>query len=202
MLPSNLRILAAYRSHDGERIRRITVSLRAYLARIAQRFQKVGPADELIQDALVKIMDRCPTEFNPQKGRFAGWAGTVARNLYIDKARRLPKDMLWNAKPLYGETEDDLDMPVAGAASARPTDWVTRCVEILRAAEPDSRRRDAFLMRFMDDRDWDDIAAVFEKARKTVQGWITETHKQLRHYCDVHDITLTDLQEGAHGTFG
>jgi len=201
-LPSNLRILAAYRSHDSQRIHGIVVSLRADLALVAKKFPYVGPADDLIQDALKKIMCRCARNFDPKEGRFGGWAVTVARNLYIDKARRLPQDVLRAAVPLHGTTEDDLDLPVAEGPPPNSPDLERRCLEILSAAEPDSRRRDAFLMRFRDGRDWDDIAAVFEKARSTVQGWVTETHKRLRHYCDVHDIRLSDLREGADGALG
>jgi len=195
-LPSDLRILAAYVRHDSKQIHRIAEHLRRYLAVIANRFPNVGTDDDLIHDAIVKVIEQCKPHFKPEKHGFLSWAGTVARRLYIDMARKLPRDAVRFASALHGKQDDDQPLPVAAPSpSPDPEDMVAQCLAILMAAEPDSQKRDAFRMRHLDGLDWDALAGLFEKARKTVQGWVTETHKRLEDYCRAQGIELADLRE-------
>ena len=195
-LPSDLKVIATYCRRHTVEIERLTAVVRRYIAPIAIRFDNVDTADDLIQEAMLHIQEQCSKHFRPRGNSFLWWAAKVAENRFIDLARKKRKDVLRSAVPHCGGGEHEQELPIA---DSRPRDrgaWLRAFVKILRAAEPDPRKRRAFMAYYHDREDVDSIVSDFGVAPKTVRNWRSCTLKRLRKYGRRHNIDFEDLDDG------
>ena len=131
-------------------------------------------ADDLLQDCWIQILERL--EAFKRRGSFAAWAIAVSRNVCRTKLRRARRE-----GALTVAVED-----IAEVASDQPDSLeelrLSREREVIYGALaklPD-RERDAIVLRVLEGRDTDEVAAILDVAPATVRSLLQRGMYRLR----------------------
>lgn len=128
-------------------------------------------ADDLCQDALVKVIGALP-RFDPGgPARLSSWILTIAARTCIDQLRR--------KRELTSLTEEALESGSESPEGAAQRQELARRVERAMAALPDDQRA-VLILRAYHDFDYDEIAAALSIAPGTVKSRLNRARRALR----------------------
>lgn len=168
--------LAAQR---GDR-RALEALLRRHAADVATLCHHLlGPPDsrDAAQEALLKVVRELP-RFDPERGRFGGWAAQIARNVCRDRLRRRGLERRTfedDGAPHEERAPASAPDPERGAMLKQDAEALTRALEGL--PEP---MREAILMFHLGELSYEQIARELDVPMGTVMTWLHRGRKRLR----------------------
>ena len=146
-----------------------------YAARVYTLCRRyAGGADEakdLMQDALLKALDRISTYTYTGKGSLYGWISRIAINLALNQIKR----RRWRAVSLDKGVEDNLPEPSAQEVEAIPQEKLLEWI----AGLPDMRKA-VFNLYCLDGYSHKEIAEMLGISEKGSAGMLAKARKQLK----------------------
>ena len=125
-------------------------------------------AEDLFQETWIRVLERCH-QYNG-KWKFGTWLFTIARNLFVDSLRRKNPA----ASALVDPDEDSTLANLTASDVLSPFDLQTRREESDRVAQAVERLsatyREVLVLRFQEDLDLNEIAAVVAAPLSTVKA--------------------------------
>ena len=146
-----------------------------YAARVYTLCRRyAGGADEakdLMQDALLKALDRISTYTYTGKGSLYGWISRIAINLALNQIKR----RRWRTVSLDKGVEDNLPEPSAQEVEAIPQEKLLEWI----AGLPDMRKA-VFNLYCLDGYSHKEIAEMLGISEKGSAGMLAKARKQLK----------------------
>ena len=145
-------------------------------------------AEDAAQDAMLHLLDRLE-RYEPGRP-FAAWRNALVLNLCRDRARRAQARARAEEAGAAERRETPLPDPAESAAAAETRALVARA---LRALPP--REREAFVLRDLEGRDTEEVAAAMGVNAGSVRSLLTLARRRLR---GLLSPSLADAEE-RHG---
>lgn len=162
---------------------RYSKSLYAFCHHIL-RAQDPASAEDLVQDVFVRVIQSAHT-FDPLKASFRTWLFRIARNRCLDLIRRhkliqiLP--FARQASDKEGPApEERLPDPGADVEHAVLQDSMTRAVRDCIAALQNEEERQAFLLYYLGDKVYREIAKIMSKSTSTARNRVQAAQDKVR----------------------
>jgi RNA polymerase sigma factor (sigma-70 family) len=144
-------------------------SLKQYVCRLTGNRQD---AHDLVQDVLVRAVERLTTGIYEEDGKLGGWTRRMAHNLYIDRVK---------GKAVAAQKQNFVT-PLVGSHAERQENYVLlREVERKLATIPPSLRESLTIVAMLDN--YTDAAQTLGKPRGTVARQTSEARTMLRNLC-------------------
>lgn len=128
-------------------------------------------AKDLMQDALLKALDRISTYTYTGKGSLYGWISRIAINLALNQIKR----RRWRTVSLDVGEEDDLPEPSADEVEAIPQEMLLEWISGL----PDMRKA-VFNLYCLDGYSHQEIAGILGISEKGSASMLAKARKQLK----------------------
>jgi RNA polymerase sigma-70 factor (ECF subfamily) len=161
-------LLARTAAGDRDAFRALYARYSAPLYSLAIRIVgNAGEAEELLQDAFVKIWKNAATH-DSRKSRPFTWAVTILRRTCIDHLRKRRSRPV--TSPLLGDTIPDLSLNGSGPHAAEAHEDSERLRGALAAIAPSQRR--ALELALFSEMTQSEIAQRLEQPVGTVKSWI------------------------------
>lgn len=164
-------LLARCALGDRQAFARLYRATSAKLFGVAVRILNDGRAEEVVQEAYVKIWHHAG-DYRPDKGAPMTWMASIVRNRALDLLRRanlettLEDDMDW---------ADDAPGPLELSLHGAEARALTQCLDQLDAAQ-----REAVLLAFFHGLAHADLARRLRQPLGTVKSWIRRSLERLR----------------------
>ncbi|MGN6283145.1 sigma-70 family RNA polymerase sigma factor [Frateuria sp.] len=136
-----------------------------------------GLAEELAQEALLRVWQRAG-QYDPARSSLSTWLFRIARNLYIDRARKEPS---WSHTQEYIEEIGQLDGPL-GVTESAGTEALTEEANMRRAIEqlPAVQAR-LIRMSYFEAKSHQDIATELDMPLGTVKSHLRRAFLKLQN---------------------
>ena len=144
-----------------------------------QRTGTVQDADDLLQENFIKVYINIH-RYNPAY-TFGQWVYTIARNTFVDYARKRQEDMPIDEK--YSSSPSTSPTPEENFINLQQRSQIKRILESM-----PERYRQLIVMRFFDEYSYEEIAAKLQLPLGTVKTRIHRAREQMLRLLSIIDL--------------
>jgi RNA polymerase sigma-70 factor (ECF subfamily) len=171
--PDLAHLLAKTATRDRAAFAALYKATSAKLFGVVSRILPGGDAQEVLQEAYVKIWDRA-ADYDSAKGSPLGWMATIARNRALDEARK-SRPVSLEDMPEGFEPAAPSEDPLASRSRSETYAALMRCLNSL---EPD--KREMILAAYYRGASREALAGRYNAPVGTVKTWLRRSLAQLK----------------------
>ncbi len=175
--PDFASLLRNIARHDHTAFAELYRATSAQLLGVVSSFIGRGYADEIVQEAFVRIWEHA-AEFDDLKGSPMVWMKTIARNLALDELRRIRRSSLEDQP----EGFEFADVFVDPLARRERTERYAEVIRGLQKLEP--QLRDMILLAYYHGATREALARRYGAPTPTIKTWLRRGLKELRERLD------------------
>lgn len=166
----------------GVLMERYSAKLTRYIRRLSQVSEQ--EAEDILQEVFITVYQNLRS-YNPDLS-FSSWIYRITRNEVISQYRKRKARPHGNSIDVENEVLQNIasDVDVAGEVSADVR------ADAIRAAidELDLKYRDVLILRYIEDRTYDDISDILKKPPGTVATLLNRAKKKLKKQLEQHTL--------------
>lgn len=147
-------------------------------------------ADDIFQDAFVKVINTLRSGVYKEEGKFIQWVMRIAHNLIIDHYRKAKRFPTFEGNAEDGDVFDNLRIMDDSIEERMITDQIYEDVRKLIEYLPDEQR-EVLMMRHYSDMSFKDIAEQTDVSINTALGRMRYALINLRKLIEKKEITLS-----------